>query len=198
METKIEEPLHGDWLVVKNNKQRSRKSKTAKGGKNAKANNAFKDKKPKSYATRDHSKSYADMVQHNNSTWVPSVSQKPRDAIYTNEKNKRPRQDPDTPIWSPVQPNVPKKNVDAKIIKTKDSKNREVQHNVKIFDLGDGAKSSVKMKAISNNRYVLLHDDDEENNEIDTAKSRQPSNLPDGVNQEVVPETQPLPDSMVV
>lgn len=75
-------------------------------------------------------------------------------------------------------------------------KNKEVQNNVKIFDLGNGAKSSVKMKAISNNRYILLHDEGDNHN-MESVKTQDHEAPPKEASQEVVPETQPQPDSMV-
>lgn len=81
------------------------------------------------------------------------------------------------------------------------SKNKGLNNNVKFFDLGHGAKSTINMTAISNNRFVMLHDegDDKHDMEIGAVNQTLPvqggavnaSLPPQGDSQEVVLETQP-------
>lgn len=71
--------------------------------------------------------------------------------------------------------------------------------DTKLYDLGYGAKSTVKMKTISNNRFLLIHDEDVVHGSQEAGTSRKHdidvSKL-QGFSHEVVPETQPLPTSM--
>lgn len=194
--------------MVRRKNRNASKSKTVKIDKPLKENNHSingKDKKIKTHANRDSHKSYAvtppSLEVTSSGARVPTEKYKPHKPMYANEKGKRQRKDPDLPFWSQtqtssqLQTNIPKAPTVPKKVTVMKSRNKGANENIKTFELGHGAKSTVKMPAISNNRFVMLHEeeDDKQNMEIGTVNASLPSQ---GDNQEVVPETQP--ESMAV
>lgn len=73
----------------------------------------------------------------------------------------------------------------------------QINNKQSIYDLGFGAKSTVRMKAISGNRYVVLHDEADEDSQIGTSGVKDGDlTIHDEANKDMVPETQPISDTM--
>lgn len=199
IEENAEEPLHGDWLVVKNKNRKSKATKSDKGGRNPKVNTAGIDKEKiaKSHAKRETYKSNAN--QKAGMSRGPKILQKPRQPVYANVKGKRRRKENDSPQWPAPQAIWPHVNHPKDLItlpqvnqrSNKGIKGKEVMTTM-VHDLGYGAKSTVELKAISGNRFLMIHDEEFDTQTTDMIDNRlQTTSNPQGTDQEVVPETQP-------
>lgn len=139
-------PLRGDWLVVK---RRNRKNIPPKSAKPLKLANDKKGKSwnVKAHAQRESTKAHGKKIASN------SVSRDPGDQAHVNKgaeqnlHNKRQRSDFDLGPSKSIMQEDPKPNPKM-----------DNQPNT-VYDLGQGAKSTVNMKAFSNNHFILLHED---------------------------------------
>ncbi|XP_045798039.1 uncharacterized protein LOC123892283 [Trifolium pratense] len=160
-DTIIENKLNGDWLVVKRKVKKSSGSKSSKHGMdlNMKSNNG-KDLNNKgnknviqSHALRDSSlKSHVKKSNNHPSqaNGAHLLKTKPSEGVTT-INHKRQRQDPISLADSHATQlacnalSIPNNNMHFK--------------NNDPLDAGFGARPTVNMQAISNNRFILLHDE---------------------------------------
>lgn len=109
--------------------------------------------------------------------------------LDSKSKNKRQRKDGENPSWQFVQQPVKYKGTKFKNATPRKvgSEKPSLNKTSVIYDLGNGARSTIKMKAVSDSRFILLHEDEE---------SQIPENAMEMTSQgecafqEVVPETQ--------
>lgn len=158
-----EDPLHGDWLVVRK-KNRKRTPNNGKNLKDSKSNHGANHKGSRN--NHAGSKINANVVLKQNR--VPADV-----AVKFNPVNvnlKRPRQDQEW-VHQPMKPTKP-------IIPAPTKPNSDKNKGPVIYEVGQGVKSTVNMKACAPNHFVM-YDEGVAND------------------QEVVLETQLSPDAMV-
>lgn len=200
--------LHGEWLMVKRKQRNSRTSKTSKNTKDSKSNNirGNNDKKAKSYAKGDTSKTHARSKKAATNNGAQMNNKKENRPTPLGLKNKRMRQDLGVTMRhfvknapsevgqngigskDPIKPKPKEANAE---INNKPSLfhlkvNAKASNKPSVFDLAFNAQSSVKMKALSNNRFLLLHEDDSDTMDMAKIAIEAPQQIP---SQDMVPKT---------
>lgn len=187
-----QDPIHGDWLIVKKKNGKNR------GNIPFKNNNDMRDKviigndgkKVKFYTPSGPSSS--NVFGKQNSSNVGGTAREHRRP--NKAPNKRMRQEANT--TPDKDPNMEKSRNNTPAIKAP-SEVKQASGPV-IYDLGHGAKSTVHMQEVAHNRFVLLHDDDA--NGMDTMHEDDamgdPSKVPCDGDTILVPETQMVDEHM--
>lgn len=121
VEERIEEPLHGEWLITGKNNRQSMPLNVEKGGINKekipKSGYNSKERIPKSHAVRDANKYQTNQMQKTGSSKGHTASHKPRQSVYANEKSKRQRKKIDPPPWPMSQPTWPPSDANKHLVK---------------------------------------------------------------------------------
>lgn len=201
------DPLHVDWLIVKQKPRNLRASKSAKNSKDykGKAIMNINNKRKASHAYNATSeflaKSKKVMSQKGDQAANAKTNSKPP---FVNVKNKRQGQENEvnTKHFKNVSKGVTSQIKGTMGQQTSNSQKVNGDNNtfVKVFDVGHWAKSTMKMKALSANRFILLHDEEdvEPNNSMKVVNNAANEVPLGGMSQQVVPETQPISVSMAI
>lgn len=116
-----------------------------------------------------------------------------------NAKNKRPRKEADLLEWqAPLNGlQVEGPRIIQPILAPKLHQNEVQNKQVTVYDVSKGAKSTVKMKAVTESRFILLDDDvgDNQDNILDVAKEIEPATQ-QGEGPSMVPGTQQKSEPM--
>lgn len=181
----------------KNQNQKQSKDTNDLKGKTVTHNNG---KKNKSHAQRDTLSAHAKNMQPSVENKGPAKDKKEAKP-GTVTKNKRQRKAVDSSNW-PTKQDLTRmgeifKNPNGLSSKGKDRDNHQEKNKPVIYGLGHGAKSTVKMKAISGNRYVLLHEESEEETKFGTSSAKNGGlSSQEEADKDMVLETQLISDPM--
>ncbi|WJX44954.1 hypothetical protein P8452_31875 [Trifolium repens] len=171
--TKITE-LHGDWLVVRS---KNRKPSTPKNISNNKNNQYSKGNMFKGNNAGKKTNQFAISKQHMQTSYKVAEPHIDREG---DGKNKRQRQDIDM-VSGPAQ-------------QIKHKGHNKVQTSTRqkhvVYDVGFGAKSTVRMQATSPNRFTILQDEENARGGGEEVINLQKQNVDHVKDNEMVPETQ--------
>lgn len=152
----------GEWMIVKLKKRNNHTSNKGKDFSEDKTK-ANKGRKEKSHADRDADIFHATNVKPNKGVGDPAKSSKQSGQGTASTKSKNKRQIEDNKVLNrQFVPRMPmEKGTSPKVqqnVPTQPNKN----NSQAVFHVGMGAKSTVWMKAVSETRYVLLDEEEQE------------------------------------
>lgn len=155
-----EEALDGDWMIAKH-KSRPKKINANDGKKSV---NNYEGKRQVMNHKGNNSKSHANRdiatLKNNSMHYQVAPSFTPKfnapGSMHDKVKNKRQRNDDENPTWQFVQHAMKDKGTKS----TKSNTHKPLVKNTNVVhDLGRGVRSTVKMKVVSDSRFIMLHED---------------------------------------
>lgn len=163
--TENEDPLHGEWLIVKR-KQRKKISQ-----KNSKEDNVSKSKPPINHDRKEKGQAkknnpHAKDSHLNKQVWDPKKIKSDPKKVASTSNTKRQRKEFEPPMWTSQREitdlvNKVQPNSSPSPAQLHPPKNGQANHaGPTIFDLGNGAKSTVNMQAISSSHFTFVHDEE--------------------------------------
>lgn len=184
-----QESLHGDWMIVKRKKCNNRVANPGKDSAKNKGVSYNNDRKDKMHAERSTSKNHAKKGANDFNKEGTAPSKKIVGPSKTPQSNhKRPRKEGnEVPAHS--NKNVPfASNVAPPAPRTFAMQGSSIP---KVYDIGFGAKSTVKMKAVSGSRFMFVNDGDAMEESKDEKRGSNAEMVSqEGPHVDMVPETQ--------
>lgn len=151
----VPEPIHGDWMVVKRKPRNIKNLNQSKQTQDTKSKQDRSNlgRKEKSQFVRDSPKVQSTSGQAKQEKGETSGDNKATKATAPHSKYKRSRKDVDTNPYQPQKNGLKEgdKPPNQKVIPL-----QNITNTPKIYDLGNDAKSTVAMTAVSNSRFILL------------------------------------------
>lgn len=181
-------PLHGEWLMVKRKSRNNKLSKKVNDNAGIKAKSVIGNDKIPPRKSRDrpplNKKEFSTQKNEDNIHSRAPSSKKGTPSVQHNHKRPRKETESKHSKWAQGMVStsfqVPKSN----FAPTPSTHAAPAQNQTHIYDVGNGAKSTVPMQAVTGNRYILLEEESENAIAMDAMREDVPQL------EDMVPETQ--------